>query len=85
LEGDVNLNDETQDLRVRVLPTVGDSVSLISAFAAGPAVGVGTLIVSKILGDPLDKLVAFEYNVTGTWTEPNVVKVVRTHTPATEE
>jgi len=77
LKGSVDLNTETQNLRVRVLPTIGDSVSLIGAFAAGPAVGVGSFIVSKILGDPLDKLVSFEYNVDGSWSNPNVVKISR--------
>ncbi|MDH4233972.1 MAG: DUF3971 domain-containing protein [Gallionella sp.] len=77
MKGNVDLNNETQDLRIKVFPTLGDSVSLISAFTAGPAVGVGTLIVSKILGDPLDKLLSFEYNVSGTWSEPDVVKVVK--------
>ena len=81
MKGSVDLNSETQDLLVRILPTVGDSVSLISAFAAGPAIGVGTLIVNKILGDPLDKFVSFEYNVSGTWSEPNVVKVVNVPVP----
>lgn len=78
MQGRVNLNRETQDLRVRVLPTIGDSVSLLGAFAAGPAVGVGSLIVNKILGNPLDKLVSFEYNVSGTWSDPVVVKVGQT-------
>ena len=73
--GNVDFNHETQDLHVKVLPTLGDSVSLLSAFAAGPLVGVGTLIVNKILGNPLDKLVSFEYHVSGTWDDPNVVKV----------
>ncbi|MEO8331560.1 MAG: YhdP family protein [Gallionella sp.] len=77
LKGSVDLNNETQSLRVRVLPTIGDTVSLIGAFAAGPAVGVGALILNKVLGDPLDKLVSFEYNVSGTWSDPNVVKVAR--------
>jgi uncharacterized protein (TIGR02099 family) len=81
LKGSVNLNSATQDLRVKIFPTIGDSVSLISAFTAGPAIGVGTLIVSKVLGDPLDKLVSFEYNVSGTWSEPNVVKVVKEPVP----
>ena len=67
MKGSVDLNHETQDLRVRILPTLGDSVSLIGAFAAGPAVGIGALILNKVLGDPLDKLVSFEYNVSGTW------------------
>jgi len=75
MKGTVNLNDETQNLRVRILPSIGAGVSLIGAFAAGPAVGIGTLIVSKVLGDPLDKLVSFEYNVDGTWANPNVVKI----------
>ncbi len=75
MKGLVNLNDETQDLQIAVLPTLGSSVSMLSAFAAGPVIGLGTLIVSKVLGNPLDKLMAFEYNVNGTWANPNVVKV----------
>lgn len=75
MKGSVDLNHETQNLRVRILPTLGDSVSLIGAFAAGPVVGIGTLLVNKALGDPLDKLVSFEYNVSGTWDNPNVEKL----------
>jgi uncharacterized protein (TIGR02099 family) len=72
--GQVDLGRETQNLKVRILPTVGNSVSLLGAFAAGPLVGIGTFIVNKILREPLDKLVSFEYNVTGTWVNPNVDK-----------
>lgn len=75
MKGSVDLNHETQNLRVRILPTLGDSVSLIGAFAAGPVVGIGTLLVNKALGDPLDKLVSFEYNVSGTWADPKVEKL----------
>jgi len=77
MNGNVDLNNETQDLRVRILPTLGDSVSLIGAFAISPAVGIGSLIVNKVLGDPLDKLASFEYNVSGSWRDPDVVKVVK--------
>ena len=78
MKGSANLNDETQNLRVAILPTLGSSVSMLSAFAAGPVVGLGTLIVSKVLGNPLDKLMSFEYNVSGTWSNPNVFKVGET-------
>lgn len=77
MTGHVDLNDETQDLVVRILPTLGDSMSLIGAFAISPAVGIGSLIVNKVLGDPLDKLASFEYNVSGTWSNPSVVKAGR--------
>jgi uncharacterized protein (TIGR02099 family) len=73
MQGQVDLIHETQNLRVRILPTVGNSVSLLG-FAAGPLVGIGTFIANKILREPLDKLVSFEYNVTGSWANPNVTK-----------
>lgn len=77
MKGSVDLNSETQNLRVKILPTLGDSVSLLGAFAAGPVVGLGSLLISKVLGNPLDNLVSFEYNVSGTWSDPKVVKVGR--------
>lgn len=75
MQGQINLNNETQNMHIVILPTLGSSVSMLSAFAAGPLVGIGTLIVSKVLGNPLDNLVSFEYNVTGKWDKPDVVKV----------
>ncbi|MHB1236788.1 MAG: YhdP family protein [Gallionella sp.] len=75
MKGGVDLNRETQALRVRVMPTIGNSMSVIGAFAISPAVGIGSLIVNKVLGNPLDKLASFEYNVSGTWSNPDVVKI----------
>jgi uncharacterized protein YhdP len=77
MKGKVDLNKETQDLQLKVLPTLGNTVSLIGVFAVNPAVGIGSLIANKVLGEPLDKLVSFEYNVSGTWSDPNVVKIER--------
>lgn len=76
MTGQVDLNHETQNLHVKVLPSIGSSVSLLS-FAAGPAVGVGVYLTNKLLRDPLDKLVAIEYNVTGSWAEPKVDRLDR--------
>ena len=75
MKGSIDLNGETQNLRVQILPTVGESVSVLGAFAGGPAVGIGSLIINKVLGNPLDKLASFEYNISGTWSDPKVVKV----------
>jgi uncharacterized protein YhdP len=74
MQGQVDLQHETQNLHVRVMPVMGSSVSLLSAFAAGPIIGGGIFLASKILNDPLDKLVSFEYDITGTWTDPTVTK-----------
>ncbi|MFA5825575.1 MAG: YhdP family protein, partial [Gallionellaceae bacterium] len=75
LSGQVDLSRETQSLRVKVLPTIGDSVSLLALAAVSPAVGAGVFLANKIFRDPLDKLVSFEYNVTGSWVDPKVEKV----------
>jgi len=72
--GQVDLSRETQHLRVRILPTISDNVSLLS-FAAGPVVGLGVLLTNKLLRDPLDKLVSFEYNVSGSWADPQVERL----------
>jgi uncharacterized protein YhdP len=45
----VDLNSETQNLRVRILPTLGDNVSL-SAFAPA-VVSISSLIVNKVLNN----------------------------------
>jgi len=85
MKGSVDLNHETQNLQVKVLPTLGDTVSLIGLFAINPAVGIGSLIANKVLGDPLDKLVSFEYNVSGTWSDPDVVRVGKAAAQPTQD
>ena len=75
MKGSVDLNRGTQELRVKVMPTIGNSMSVIGAFAISPVVGLGSLIVNKVLGNPLDKLASFDYNVSGTWSNPDVVKI----------
>ncbi|HWP85234.1 MAG TPA: YhdP family protein, partial [Terriglobia bacterium] len=77
MSGEVNLANETQNLRVRVIPTLGEGVSIASALIGGPVAGLTTLIVQKLLQNPLEKIAAYEYSVTGTWDNPNVAKLVR--------
>jgi uncharacterized protein YhdP len=52
---------------------VSDSISL-AAFAGGPAVGLAAILASKILQDPLNKIAAYEYDIVGTWDDPQEVK-----------
>lgn len=77
MSGDVNLATETQQLTVKVIPTVGEGVSIASGFLGGPVVGVTALVLQKMLKDPINRAVAYEYKVTGTWDNPNVVKFDR--------
>ncbi|GMV56449.1 MAG: hypothetical protein AMXMBFR6_22540 [Betaproteobacteria bacterium] len=74
MRGEVSLQRETQDLRVRVQPALGESVA-VGTMLANPAVGLAALLASKVLRDPIDKLFAYEYHVTGSWVDPKVEKL----------
>jgi uncharacterized protein (TIGR02099 family) len=75
MKGKVDLARETQDLRVRVTPYLSESVSIAGALIGGPVAGVATFLAQKMLKDPIDTMAAFEYDVTGTWKDPQVAKV----------
>jgi uncharacterized protein YhdP len=70
MAGEVDLARETQKLRVRVSPSVSDGVSIAGALIGGPIAGVAAFLAQKILKDPLDQMVSYEYGITGTWRNP---------------
>ncbi|MDP2792790.1 MAG: YhdP family protein [Sulfurisoma sp.] len=74
LNGSVNLPSETQNLKVRVQPALGETVAL-GAVLANPAIGAVTWLAQKLFKDPFGRVFAFEYNVTGGWADPKVEKV----------
>lgn len=74
MKGNASVPQETQDLRVRVQPAIGESLA-VGAMIANPAAGAIAWLAQKALKDPIDQAFAFEYAVTGTWAEPRVEKL----------
>jgi uncharacterized protein YhdP len=75
MTGSADVVAETQDLRVQVQPTLSESIAIgAAAGLLNPAVGVVTYLAQKVLSDPIEKLFAFEYAVTGAWSDPQVAK-----------
>ena len=75
MKGNADLvNDRTQ-LHVLVQPELGTSFALGAAVAVNPVVGVAALLAQKLLRDPFNKVFAFEYEVTGSLSDPQVNKV----------
>lgn len=83
MDGSLDLESETQDLDVVVLPDLNPAGgSLIySVIAANPAVGIASLIADFVLKDPLAKIFSFQYQVSGPWTAPVIERVKRSETP----
>jgi uncharacterized protein (TIGR02099 family) len=73
IEGDVDLARQTQRLRVAVLPeSLAGSSAVAVALLANPAVGLGAYLAQLLLKDPIARAMASEFDVTGTWQEPEV-------------
>ena len=79
ITGRVDLINETQDLDVRVRPSMTEGVSLGAAGAAtllmstpvsAAAVGIGALVGQMILDDPIGKIFSYEYHIEGSWSDP---------------
>jgi uncharacterized protein YhdP len=78
LRGTASLSDETQDLRVRVVPSVADNVAAAAGLALiNPVVGLGALVAQRVLKEPIGQMLAYEYRVTGAWDDPKVERVAR--------
>ena len=74
LSGQVDLVHETQDLRVRVQPSVGETIAT-GAMLVNPVVGAVAWLAHKALNDPLGQIFAYEYAVSGNWKDPKVDKL----------
>lgn len=76
LSGQANLVAETQDLTVRVQPTIGETVAT-GTMLVNPVAGAVVWLAQKALNDPFGQAFAYEYAVTGGWSDPQVEKLVR--------
>ena len=77
MEGDVDLKNETQDMRVVVRPELG-TVAAVGVALINPVAGAATLLAGSVLQNPLNRLFSYNYHVTGTWSEPLVDKAGKT-------
>jgi uncharacterized protein (TIGR02099 family) len=81
MTGQVDLSLETQALDVRVIPQLGDTASTVVSLI-NPVAGVATLIAGRVLKNPLGKMLAYEYKISGTWADPKVERLQQTAVPA---
>jgi uncharacterized protein (TIGR02099 family) len=85
MSGEVDIAQETQNLKVRITPQVSDTVSVAGALVGGPVAGVAAFLAQKVLKDPLGKIITFDYSVTGGWSDPVVRKLPRPVAPPLPE
>nr|WP_305118911.1 YhdP family protein [Vogesella sp. AC12] len=82
LRGEADLPRNQQNVRARITPHISESVSLLAgATLVNPLLGAATLLTQKILQDPINQVFSFEYQISGSLTDPQVSKVGENVTP----
>ncbi|AGX87940.1 YhdP family protein [Candidatus Symbiobacter mobilis] len=82
MEGSADIEHETQDIQVVVIPEINAGTASLLASMINPAIGLGTLLAQVFLRGPLIKSATQEFRVRGSWADPEVTQVPRsTETP----
>ena len=76
MEGHADIAKEVQDLHVAVIPDMNvGAASVVYGLAVNPVIGLGTFLAQLLFKDPLKRAFTFEYQLTGSWTDPVVTKI----------
>ncbi|MGB6056252.1 MAG: AsmA-like C-terminal region-containing protein, partial [Burkholderiaceae bacterium] len=84
MDGSADLTQETQNLHVAVIPEINLGTASVVAGLINPVVGVGSFLAQLFLRDPLIRAFTFEYDISGPWKDPKVVKLERKSNPLPE-
>ena len=68
MEGSANIDQETQDLRVVVVPEINAMTASLVATAINPVIGLGSFLAQVFLRGPLIEAATQEFRIDGTWT-----------------
>ncbi|WP_233862304.1 YhdP family phospholipid transporter [Paraburkholderia adhaesiva] len=75
MTGTVDLVHETQDLHVRVAPTLSVGAGVIAAAIINPLIGLGALVADFALSHTLESAFTIDYAITGSWSHPHIERL----------
>ncbi len=75
MDGSADIDQETQDLRVLVVPEIDAGTAALVATAINPAIGIGAFIAQLVLKRPLIQAATREFHVGGSWDDPLVTQI----------
>jgi uncharacterized protein (TIGR02099 family) len=77
MEGSADLEHETQDLHVVVVPEINAMTASLVATAINPVIGLGSFLAQVVLRGPLSAAATQEFRIEGTWADPRIVRMER--------
>ncbi len=75
LNGAMNLNNRTYNLRLIVAPHLTSSIPLVATIAGGPIVGGVAWAVNKLITPEVQRIAHYTYSVKGSWDNPEINSV----------
>jgi uncharacterized protein YhdP len=73
LTGQANLINETQDIRVTVVPNLNAGSASLAYTFVNPIIGLSTLVGQYLIADEVSKLFQLDYLIQGTWATPQII------------
>ncbi len=77
MEGTANIAKETQNIKVVVVPEINAGTASLVAAVINPAIGLGTFLAQLILRRPVIQAATQEFQITGSWLDPQIARVKR--------
>ncbi|WP_313083230.1 YhdP family protein [Pulveribacter sp.] len=77
MEGRADMEHETQDLHVVVVPEINAMTASLVATAINPVIGLSSFLAQVFLRGPLMQAATQEFHIDGTWAEPRVQRLPR--------
>ncbi|WP_297753726.1 YhdP family protein [Hydrogenophaga sp.] len=77
MEGSADLAREQQDIKVVVVPEINAGTASLIATAINPAIGIGSFLAQFLLRQPLQSATTQQFQITGSWADPQVERIDR--------
>jgi len=75
MEGRADISNETQNLKVIVIPEIDAGTASLVVAAINPLVGISTYLAQYFLKKPISQATTKDFLVEGTWSDPKVTKI----------
>jgi len=73
ISGEINIPNETQDLRVTIFPSIDATAGSLAAFVINPIVGLGVLVGQYLITNQMNRNFQTDYLIQGSWSDPEVI------------
>jgi uncharacterized protein YhdP len=73
MTGQINIPQQTQDLRVTIFPTIDATAGSLAAFVINPIIGLGAVLGQYLITNQINRTLQTDYLIQGSWENPEVI------------